>query len=102
MGRNSQELIPLEMQVLNRRAMEMASHGNYLDALKIFSCVVFIAPALQGHSMKWADVLTYSVGTPRLSKDMIKRCGLIRSLFRFDLYRLNKEKVPVTSNTEVL
>jgi tetratricopeptide (TPR) repeat protein len=44
MGRNSQELIPLEMQVLNRRAMEMASHGNYLDALKIFSCVVFIAP----------------------------------------------------------
>jgi tetratricopeptide (TPR) repeat protein len=44
MGRNSQEQIPLEIQVLNRRAMEMSSHGNYLDALKIFSCVVFIAP----------------------------------------------------------
>jgi tetratricopeptide (TPR) repeat protein len=44
MGRNSQEQIPLEIQVLNRRAMEMSSHGNYLDALKIFSSVVFIAP----------------------------------------------------------
>ena len=44
MGRNSQEQIPLEIQVLSRRAMEMASHGNYLDALKIFSRVVFIAP----------------------------------------------------------
>jgi tetratricopeptide (TPR) repeat protein len=44
MGRTSQELIPLEIQVLNRRAMEMSSHGKYPDALKIFSCVVFIAP----------------------------------------------------------
>ena len=44
MGRISQEQIPLEIQVLNRRAMEMSSHGNYLDALKIFSWVVFIAP----------------------------------------------------------
>lgn len=39
-----QEKIPLEIQVLNRRAMEMSSHGNYLEALKIFSSVVFIAP----------------------------------------------------------
>jgi tetratricopeptide (TPR) repeat protein len=44
MGRISQEQIPLEIQVLNRRAIEMSSHGNYLDALKIFSWVVFIAP----------------------------------------------------------
>jgi tetratricopeptide (TPR) repeat protein len=44
MGRNSQEQIPLEIQVLNRRAMEMSDHGNYPDALKIFSRVVFIAP----------------------------------------------------------
>jgi tetratricopeptide (TPR) repeat protein len=44
MGTNSQEQIPLEIQVLNRRAMEMSRHGNSLDALKIFSQVVFIAP----------------------------------------------------------
>ena len=44
MGKNSQVQIPLEIQVLNRRAMEMSDHGNYLEALKIFSCVVFIAP----------------------------------------------------------
>jgi len=44
MGRNSQKQIPLEIQVLNRRAMEMSSRGNYLDALKIFYRVVFIAP----------------------------------------------------------
>jgi tetratricopeptide (TPR) repeat protein len=44
MGRNSQEQIPLEIQILHRRAMEMSSHGNYLDALKIFSWVVSIAP----------------------------------------------------------
>jgi tetratricopeptide (TPR) repeat protein len=39
-----QEKIPLEIQVLNRRAMEMSSHGNYSEALKLFSSVVFIAP----------------------------------------------------------
>jgi len=39
-----QEKIPLEIQVLNRRAMEMSSHGNYPEALKLFSSVVFIAP----------------------------------------------------------
>jgi len=44
MGRNGHEQIPLEIQVLNRRAMEMAGHGNYPDALKIFSRVVCIAP----------------------------------------------------------
>ena len=44
MVRNIQEQIPLEIQVLKRRAMEMSSHGNYLEALKIFSWVVFIAP----------------------------------------------------------
>jgi tetratricopeptide (TPR) repeat protein len=44
MGRNSKEQIPLEIQVLNRRGMEMSDHGNYPDALKIFSRVVFIAP----------------------------------------------------------
>jgi Flp pilus assembly protein TadD len=44
MGKNSNKPIPLEIQVLNRQAMEMSSHGNYPDALKIFSQVVFIAP----------------------------------------------------------
>jgi tetratricopeptide (TPR) repeat protein len=44
MGRNIQKQIPLELQVLNRRAMEMANHGNYPDAFKIFSCIVCIAP----------------------------------------------------------
>ena len=39
-----QEKVPLEIQVLNRRAMEMSRHGNYLGALKLFSSVVFIAP----------------------------------------------------------
>ena len=43
-GRNSYKQIPLEIQALNRQAMEMSSHGNYPDALKIFSQVVFIAP----------------------------------------------------------
>jgi tetratricopeptide (TPR) repeat protein len=38
------EKIPLEIQVLNRRAIEMSSHGNYAEALKLFSSVVFIAP----------------------------------------------------------
>lgn len=42
--KNGKRQIPLEIQVLNRQAMEMASHGNYLEALKIFSRVVFIAP----------------------------------------------------------
>ncbi len=44
MGRNITKPVPLEIQVLNRRAMEMAGHGNYWDALKLFSQVVFIAP----------------------------------------------------------
>jgi tetratricopeptide (TPR) repeat protein len=44
MGRTNQELIPLEIQVLNRRVMEMSSQGKYPDALKLFSCVIFIAP----------------------------------------------------------
>ncbi len=44
MGSNSNEPIPLEIQVLNRQAKEMSGHGNYRDALKIFSQVVYIAP----------------------------------------------------------
>jgi len=44
LGRNIQEQVPLEIQVLNRRAMEMSSYGNYPEALKLFSSVVFIAP----------------------------------------------------------
>jgi tetratricopeptide (TPR) repeat protein len=44
MGMNSQVQIPLEIQVLNRRAMEMSGYGSYVEALKIFSCVVYIAP----------------------------------------------------------
>ncbi|MDD1699982.1 MAG: tetratricopeptide repeat protein [Methanoregula sp.] len=44
MGGKSQKQIPLEIQVLNRRAMEMSRNGNYLEALKIFSRVIFIAP----------------------------------------------------------
>jgi len=43
-GRNSYKPIPLEIQVLNRQAMEMSGHGNYRDALKIFSRIVRIAP----------------------------------------------------------
>jgi len=43
-GRNIQESIPLEIQVLNRRAIEMSGFGNYPEALKLFSLVVFIAP----------------------------------------------------------
>ena len=43
-GRNIQEQIPLEIQVLNRRAIEMSGFGNYPEALKLFSLVVFIAP----------------------------------------------------------
>jgi len=42
--KNSNKPIPLEIQVLNRQAMEMSSHGNYPAALKIFSQVVFITP----------------------------------------------------------
>jgi len=44
LGRNIKEKIPLEIQVLNRRAIEMSSRGNYPEALKIFSSVVVIAP----------------------------------------------------------
>jgi tetratricopeptide (TPR) repeat protein len=44
LGRNIREKIPLEIQVLTRRAIEMSNHGNYPEALKIFSSVVFIAP----------------------------------------------------------
>ena len=44
LGRNIQEKIPLEIQVLNRRAIEMSGFGNYPEALKLFSSVVFIAP----------------------------------------------------------
>jgi tetratricopeptide (TPR) repeat protein len=40
----SNKPIPLEIQVLNRQAMEMSSHGNYPDALKIFSQIVYVAP----------------------------------------------------------
>ncbi len=43
-GKYSNTTIPLEIQVLNRQAMEMSGHGHYRDALKIFSQVVFIAP----------------------------------------------------------
>ncbi len=43
-GRHSNTTIPLEIQVLNRRAMEMSGYGHYRDALKIFSQVVFISP----------------------------------------------------------
>jgi hypothetical protein len=49
MGRNSQEQVPLEIQVLNRRAMEMAGHGNYLGALKnIFPCSIYCPPLCKG------------------------------------------------------
>ncbi len=44
MGGYNQNQIPLEAQVLYRRAKEMSGHGNYREALKIFSKVVFIAP----------------------------------------------------------
>ncbi len=44
MGSNSNKTIPLEIQVLNRQAMEMSGRGQYRDALKIFAQVVFIAP----------------------------------------------------------
>lgn len=44
MESKSNKQIPLEIQVLNRRAMELSRHGRHLDALKIFSQVVFIAP----------------------------------------------------------
>ncbi len=44
MGSNSNKTIPLEIQVLNRQAMEMSGHGHYRDALKIFSRIVYIAP----------------------------------------------------------
>jgi tetratricopeptide (TPR) repeat protein len=44
MGMNSRVQIPLEIQVLNRRAMEMSGYGSYVEALKLFSCVVYIAP----------------------------------------------------------
>ena len=40
----SNRTIPLEIQVLNRQAMEMSGHGHYRDALKIFSQIVYIAP----------------------------------------------------------
>ena len=44
MERKSQKQIPLEIQVLNRRAMELSRFGKYLDALKIFSQIIFVAP----------------------------------------------------------
>jgi Flp pilus assembly protein TadD len=44
MGGKSQKQIPLEIQVLNRRAMEMSRNGNYLEASRIFSRVIFITP----------------------------------------------------------
>jgi tetratricopeptide (TPR) repeat protein len=44
MGMNTRRPVPLEIQVLNRRAMEMSGHGNYPEALKLFSRVVFISP----------------------------------------------------------
>ena len=44
MRRDSNKPVPLEIQVLNRQAMEMSGHGNYRNALKIFSQVVHIAP----------------------------------------------------------
>jgi len=43
-GRNSYKQIPLEIQALNRQAMEISNHGNYPGALKLFSQIVFIAP----------------------------------------------------------
>jgi tetratricopeptide (TPR) repeat protein len=44
MERNVNKPIPLEIQVLNRKAIEMSSRGNYTDALKIFTQIIFIAP----------------------------------------------------------
>jgi tetratricopeptide (TPR) repeat protein len=44
MGMNSRVQIPLEIQVLNRRAMVMSGYGSSVEALKLFSCVVYIAP----------------------------------------------------------
>jgi tetratricopeptide (TPR) repeat protein len=44
MERNINKPIPLEIQVLNRKAIEMSSRGNYPDALKIFSQILFVAP----------------------------------------------------------
>jgi len=84
MARNSLEQIPLEIQVLNRRAMEMSSHGNYPDALKLFSCVVCIAPHFARAQYEMGRCLDNLVGITRQSKDMTKRSGLIRFLFRID------------------
>ena len=42
--RNSNKPVPLEIQALNRQAMEISSHGNYPGALTLFSQIVFIAP----------------------------------------------------------
>lgn len=44
MEMNTKRPVPLEIQGLNRRAMEMSGHGNYPEALKLFSRVVFISP----------------------------------------------------------
>mgnify|MGYP001339365200 CR=1 FL=1 len=56
---SSKRPIPLEIQVLNRRAMEFSCHGNYLEALKIFSRVVFIAPGFARAQYELGRCLEY-------------------------------------------
>jgi hypothetical protein len=48
MGRNSQELIPLEMQVLNRRAMDGKPWQLPRRIKNIFLCSIYCPPLCKG------------------------------------------------------
>ncbi len=78
-GRNSNKPVPLEIQALNRQAMEISSHGDYPGALKLFSRLYLSPPTLQRHSMKWADASNVSGDTKRQSKDMTRHYDWIHS-----------------------
>jgi tetratricopeptide (TPR) repeat protein len=104
MGMNSQEQIPLEIQVLNRRAMEMSNHGSYVEALKIFSCIVYIAPRFARAQYEMGRCLDHlgrhNEAAGRYAKAMRSDPDFVQVRSVTDT--TGKKQVPGTINTEVL